>query len=78
MTNEERHSLLRDLSDALAALQQNKSLSTLGGLADHLTRVGSPYRFHAALIQGAMQRKDHGAIMLQLVQVLTKLERGVT
>ena len=78
MNDQERESLQRDLSDALAALQQNKPVSTLDGLADHLVKLGSPFRFHAALIRGAMERKDHGAIMAQLIQVLTKLERGVT
>jgi hypothetical protein len=77
MNDQERESLQRDLSDALAALQQNKHVSTLDGLADHLVKLGAPFRFHAALIRGAMERKDHGAIMAQLIQVLDKLERGV-
>jgi hypothetical protein len=77
MKDQERESLQRDLSDALAALQQNKQISTLDGLADHLVKLGSPFRFHAALIRGAMERKDHGTIMVQLIQLLDKLERGV-
>ena len=58
-------------------LQQNKHISTLGGLADHLVKLGSPFRFDAALIRGATERRDHGAIMGQLIQVLDKLEKGV-
>lgn len=77
MNDQERESLQRDLSDALTAIQQNKHVSTLDGLADHLVKLGSPFRFHASLIRGAMERKDDGAIMVQLIQVLDKLERGV-
>jgi hypothetical protein len=40
-------------------------------------KLGLPFRFHAALIRGAMERKDHVAIMGQLIQVLDKLEKGV-
>lgn len=78
MNDQERESLQRDLSDALTALQQNKPVSTLHGLADHLVKLGAPFRFHASLIRGALERKDHGGIMVQLIQVLDKLERGVT
>ena len=78
MNDQERETLQRDLSDALAALQQKKNISTLDGLADHLVKLGSPFRFHAALIRGAVERKDHGTVIAQLIQVLDKLERGVT
>jgi hypothetical protein len=77
MNKEERDGLLRDLSDALSALQTNQSIATLDGLADHLERLGLSYRFHAALIRGAVQHKDHGALKVQLIQTLAKLERGV-
>ena len=77
MNSEERDGLLRDLSDALAALQTSQSIATLDGLADHLERLGRSYQFHAALIRGAMRHKDHGALTVQLIQTLTKLERGV-
>jgi hypothetical protein len=77
MNDQERESLQRDLSDALAALQQNKPVSTLEGLADHLVKLGSPFRFYGSLIRGAMKRKDHGMLIVQLIQVLDKLGRGV-
>jgi hypothetical protein len=77
MNDQERVSLQRDLSDALDALQQNKPVPTLAGLADHLVKLGSPFRFHASLIRGALARQDVGAIMVELIQVLDKLERGV-
>ena len=77
MNDQERESLQRDLSDALAALQQNKPVPSLEGLTDHLVKLGSPFRFDAALIRGAMERRDHGVIMGQLIQVLDKLEKGV-
>ena len=75
MNDQEREGLQRDLSDALDALQQNKSVLTLDGLADHLVELGPLYRFHALLIQGAVQRRDDGAIIARLIQVLDKLER---
>jgi len=78
MKDEERAGLQRDLSEALAALQQHKQVSTLAGLTDHLVRLGGPYRFHGALLKGAVQRNDVGAITAQLIQVLDKLERGVS
>jgi hypothetical protein len=75
--DEERQGLLRDLSEALAALQQDKIVPTLDGLADHLVRLGGPYRFHGVLIKGALRRTDPSAIMAQLIQVLDKVKRGV-
>ena len=78
MNDQERESLQRDLSDALAALQQNKPVSTLDGLAAHLVKLGPPLGFHGALIRGALQRNDNSAIVAQLIQVLDKLERGVS
>jgi hypothetical protein len=77
MNNEERGGLLRDLSDALTALQARQSIDTLDGLADHLGKLGPSYRFHAALIRGAARRRDYGALTAQLIQTLAKLERGV-
>jgi hypothetical protein len=77
MNDQERVSLQRDLSDALDALQQNKPVPTLSGIADHLVKLGAPFRFHASLIRGALARQDVGALMVQLIQVLDKLERGV-
>jgi hypothetical protein len=66
MNDQERMSLQRDLSDALAALPQNKPVPTLAGLADHLVKVGSPFRFHSSLIRGALARqgcrRDHRAV----------------
>ena len=78
MKEREREGLQRDLTDALDALQQGRSVLTLDGLADHLAKLGPLYRFHGLLIRGALQQKDHGAIIAQLVQVLYKLERGMS
>ena len=77
MNDQERVSLQRDLSDALDALQQNKPVPTLAGLADHLVKLGGPFRFHASLIRGALELQDLGEIKVQLIQILAKLERGV-
>jgi hypothetical protein len=77
MNDQERENLQRNVSDAVAALQQNKHVPTLEGLAAHLVKLGSPFRFHASLIRGAMERKDQGGLIVQLIQVLDKLERGV-
>ena len=78
MKDQERAGLQRDLSDALDAIRQGKSVLSLDGLADHLVELGPLYRFHGVLLRGALQRKDHGAIIAELIQVLDKLERGVS
>lgn len=77
MNENERESLQRDLSDALAALQRSKSVSTLDALAEHLMKLGPLFRFHGLLLREALHQDDRGAITAQLIQVLAKLERGV-
>jgi hypothetical protein len=74
----DREQLRRDLSDALGALQQGKGVLGLLGLTDQLVALGVSYRFHGLLIREALQRKDDAGIIVQLVQVVDKLERGVT
>jgi hypothetical protein len=62
----------------LGALQQGKGVLGLLGLTDQLVALGVSYRFHGLLIREALQRKDDAGIIVQLVQVVDKLERGVT
>lgn len=76
MNDQERERLQRDLSDALEALRKNESFSGLDSLADRLISLGKTYAFDASLIRSAVSRKDTGAIRIQLIQVLDKLERG--
>jgi hypothetical protein len=50
----------------------------LQGLTDQLAALGVSYRFHGLLIREALQRKDDGGIIAHVIQVLAKLEEGVT
>ena len=50
----------------------------LPGLTDQLVALGVSYRFHGLLIREALQRKDDGGIIAHVIQVLAKLEEGVT
>jgi hypothetical protein len=43
-----------------------------------ISRLGVSYRFHGLLIREALQRKDDGGIIAHVIQVLAKLEEGVT
>jgi hypothetical protein len=74
----DREQLKRDLSDALGALQQGKGVLGLAGLTDQLVALVVSYRFHGLLIREALQRKDDGGIIAHVIQVLAKLEEGVT
>ncbi len=75
MNDQDRERLQRDLSDALEALQKNEQVPEFDGLADRLMALGS-YGFQASLIRSAISRKDTGALIEELIQVLAKLERS--
>lgn len=71
--------LKRELSDALAAYQQD-DLVRLDGLVEAIEALGPKYRLHATLLRGALKRKDQAeaAVAAELIEVLDKLEHGVT
>jgi len=79
MNDQDSETLKRKLSDALAAYQAD-DLLRLDGLVDEIEALGPAYRFHATLLRSALKRKDQNeaAIAAELIQVLDKLERGVT
>jgi len=76
----DRERLRRDLSDALSAIQRDHDVTGLDVLAASLTTLEPPYAFHGRLIQSALAPtpRQYSALIWNLVQVLDKLERGVT
>ena len=56
--------LKRELSDALAAYQQD-DLVRLDGLVEAIEALGPKCRLHATLLRGALQRKTRPRLLLQ-------------
>ena len=52
----------------------------LDGLVDAIEALGPAYQFHATLLRSALKKKDQAeaAVAAELIQVLDKLERGVS
>jgi hypothetical protein len=74
----DREQLRRDLSDALSAIQRAGDVT---GLAATLQTIEEPpYAFHGRLILKALAPtpRQYSALIWNLVQVLDKLERGVS
>jgi hypothetical protein len=76
----DRERLQRDLSDALNAIQRDQDVTGLDVLAGSLAVLGPTYAFHGRLLQSVLAPtpRQYSAIIWNLVQVLDKLERGVT
>jgi hypothetical protein len=79
-SNPDHEQLRRDLSDALGAIQRDHDVTGLDALAGSLTALGGPYAFHGRLLLKALEPtpRQYSALIWNLVQVLDKLERGVT
>jgi hypothetical protein len=71
--------LKRKVAAALAAYQQD-DLLRLEGLVGEIATLGPKYRLHAALLRKALKKKGQveAAVAEELIQVLAKLEQGVT
>ena len=69
---------VRDLSDALSAVQRDQDVTGLDALAGSLTTLGGAYAFHGRLLLKALEPtpRQYPSIIWSLVQVLDKLERG--
>jgi hypothetical protein len=78
MSADARDALRRALSDALSALQADTGVVGLEGLADRLMALGPAYRLHGVRLRQSIRQQDHSAIIADVIQVLDKLERGVT
>ena len=76
----DREQLRRDLSEALSSIQRDQSVVGLDARAGSLSVLGEPYAFHGRLLLKALEPtpRQSSAIIWNLVQVLDKLERGVT
>lgn len=78
MTTVNREQLRRDLSDALAAIQQDHDVTGLDVLAASLTTLEEiPYAFHGRLIQKNLAEipRRYPAVIWSLVRVIAKLEQ---
>jgi hypothetical protein len=77
MSTSDVEALRRQLSDALAAYQED-DLLRLDGLVEEIEALGPSYRLHATLLRSALKKKDQAeaAVAAELIQVLDKLERG--
>lgn len=78
MIDLDREALRRDLSDALRAIQEAQDVPRLEGLPARPRTLEPAYQYHAPLLQVAIQKQDTLAIMWNLVQLVDKLERGVS
>ncbi len=77
----DREQLRRDCSDALSAIQRDHDVTGLDVLAASLqTLAEAPDAFHGRLLQKglAAMPRNYSALIWSVVQVLAKLERGVT
>jgi len=74
----DREQLKRDLSDALGALQQGKGVLGLPGLTDQLVALGVSYRFHGCSSARPSSERTTAGSIAHVIQVLAKLEEGVT
>jgi hypothetical protein len=70
-----RDQLRRDCSDALKALQRDRSAERIPTLAEALRTLGPPYRLHGELMYGALRDEDDNTITWHLIHVLEKLEK---
>ena len=80
ITTVDREQLRRDLSDALARVQQDEDVTDLDVLAASLMALEGQYAFHGEQLLKALEPvpRNCNAVIWNLVQVLDKLERGVT
>lgn len=77
----DREQLRRELSDALSAIQRDHDVGGLDALAASLqTLAEAPYAFHGRLLQKGLAEmpRNYSALIWSRVQVIAKLERGVT
>jgi hypothetical protein len=67
---------MRDLADAVNAYQQGQGFVGIEKLPSEIEQLRSAsYVRHAQEIRNALKRKDHGAILSELILVLERLER---
>jgi hypothetical protein len=79
MDSDQLRRVMRDLADAVNAYQQGQGFVGIEKLPSEIEQLRSAsYVRHAQEIRNALKRKDHGAILSELILVLERLgrERG--
>ena len=76
MDSDQLRRVMRDLADAVNAYQQGQGFVGIEKLPSEIEQLrGASYVRHAQEIRNALKRKDHGAILSELILVLERLER---
>jgi hypothetical protein len=77
MDSDQLRRVMRDLGDAVNAYQQGQGFVGIKWLPSEIEQLrGASYVRHAQEIRNALKRKDHGAILSELILVLERLERA--
>ena len=77
MDSDQLRRVMRDLGDAVNAYQQGHGFAGIEELPSEIEQLRSAsYVHHAQEIRNALKRKDHGAILSELILVLERLERA--
>ena len=76
MDSDQLRRVMRDLGDAVNAYQQGQGFVGIEKLPSEVEQLrGASYVRHAREIRNALKRKDHGALLSELILVLERLER---
>jgi hypothetical protein len=76
MDSDQLRRVMRDLGDAVNAYQQGQGFVGIEKLPSEIEQLCSAsYVRHAQEIRNGLKRKDHGAILSELILVLERLER---
>ncbi len=76
MDSDQLRRVMRDVGDAVNAYQQGQGFGGIEKLPSEIEHLrGVAYVRHAQEIRHALKRKDHGAILSELILVLERLER---
>jgi hypothetical protein len=76
MDSDQLRRIMRDVGDAVNAYQQGQGFVGMEKLPSEIEQLrGAAYVRHGEEIRKALKRKDHGAILSELILVLERLER---
>ena len=77
MDSDQLRRVMRDLGDAINAYRQGQGFVGVENLLSDIEQLrGASYVRHAQEIRNALKRKDHDAILSELILVLKRLERA--
>ena len=76
MDSDQLRRIMRDVGDAVNAYQQKQGFVGIEKLPSEIEQLrGAAYLRHAEEIRKALKRKDHAAILSELILVLARLQR---